>query len=120
MNSLIDDLYSKKRPAKPSIQGQEATLQQQREVSHQSHRKLSISAHSQKRPIIVTGPPTREHWKDDNTAADCCACLAKFTLVCRRHHCRKCGDIFCSSCSSVTKPIHILKALELRPTRSDE
>lgn len=41
-------------------------------------------------------PPPRDHWVPDS-ARDCCAaCMAPFTLLGRRHHCRKCGDIFCS------------------------
>ncbi|KAF1801668.1 hypothetical protein FB192DRAFT_1280731 [Mucor lusitanicus] len=46
----------------------------------------------------VTGSPTREHWKrdSDSTACEYIGCLTKFGLFERRHHCRKCGDIFCS------------------------
>ncbi|KAI9491816.1 hypothetical protein BDB00DRAFT_874012 [Zychaea mexicana] len=51
----------------------------------------------------VTGPPSRDHWKPDADASHCAymACTISFGLFERRHHCRKCGDIFCSThCSN--------------------
>lgn len=46
----------------------------------------------------VTGSPTREHWKKDADSSNCgyLGCSTSFGLFDRRHHCRKCGDIFCS------------------------
>ena len=37
---------------------------------------------------------------DDPAAIACKGCIASFSLVSRRHHCRSCGDVFCSGCSS--------------------
>ncbi|CAG8716361.1 10670_t:CDS:2, partial [Funneliformis caledonium] len=42
----------------------------------------------------------KDHWKKDHTAKCCSFCHKKFTILYRRHHCRICGYIFCSSCSS--------------------
>ena len=39
-------------------------------------------------------------WVDDDDRTHCEGCEAKFNLTRRRHHCRKCGEIFCSVCSS--------------------
>lgn len=39
-------------------------------------------------------------WLPDELTASCMDCSAHFTLLRRRHHCRKCGKIFCSRCSS--------------------
>ncbi|VDC04465.1 unnamed protein product [Peniophora sp. CBMAI 1063] len=49
----------------------------------------------------------RDLWKPDSQAAYCDAftCRAPFTLRERRHHCRKCGGIFCASCSARTTPL---------------
>ena len=47
---------------------------------------------------FVSGPPSREHWKPDEKAHECSLCGEKFTMLLRRHHCRKCGDIFCHDC----------------------
>ncbi|KAI8098935.1 uncharacterized protein BX664DRAFT_319960 [Halteromyces radiatus] len=46
----------------------------------------------------VTGPPTKDHWKIDNDVTSCAYpnCSRIFGFFQRRHHCRKCGDIFCA------------------------
>jgi hypothetical protein len=36
----------------------------------------------------------------DKYRLNCSKCNVLFTLSCRRHHCRLCGDIFCDACSS--------------------
>lgn len=40
-------------------------------------------------------------WLPDSAAPRCQYCRNHFWLARRRHHCRKCGGIFCSSCSEV-------------------
>lgn len=37
---------------------------------------------------------------EDNTTIGCTKCNTSFTTLNRRHHCRKCGRIFCSKCSN--------------------
>ncbi|XP_065053483.1 uncharacterized protein LOC135682495 isoform X2 [Rhopilema esculentum] len=44
-------------------------------------------------------------WVQDQETKNCMACKLKFTTVRRRHHCRKCGGIFCANCSSKRIPI---------------
>ncbi|KAL1924481.1 uncharacterized protein VTP21DRAFT_4135 [Calcarisporiella thermophila] len=43
---------------------------------------------------------TKSHWKPDDQASCCHFCYRLFTLTRRRHHCRICGEVFCSPCSS--------------------
>lgn len=45
----------------------------------------------------VVGPPSKTHWKADSEAKKCTMtyCNRVFNLFERRHHCRRCGDIFC-------------------------
>jgi len=43
---------------------------------------------------------TRPKWVDDSTATNCKRCRVSFTLLNRRHHCRRCGLVFCQKCSS--------------------
>ncbi|CAH1783192.1 unnamed protein product [Owenia fusiformis] len=45
----------------------------------------------------VEEPPP---WLPDETCPHCTACKIPFNFVKRRHHCRNCGKIFCSRCSS--------------------
>ncbi|RKP08101.1 hypothetical protein THASP1DRAFT_23846 [Thamnocephalis sphaerospora] len=55
----------------------------------------------------VTGLPTRLHWKPDDQADRCATltCQKPFTLFERRHHCRRCGEIFCAACSANLLPL---------------
>ncbi|KAJ6160317.1 hypothetical protein N7470_003713 [Penicillium chermesinum] len=47
----------------------------------------------------VTGQPTRDHWKADAASPNCDSptCRSSFGIFLRRHHCRHCGHVFCSS-----------------------
>ncbi|KAF8709065.1 Protein present in Fab1, YOTB, Vac1, and EEA1, partial [Rhizoctonia solani] len=49
-------------------------------------------------------PPTphsiQTRWEPDDTVSECRACRRKFTWLLRKHHCRRCGQIFCDRCSS--------------------
>lgn len=51
---------------------------------------LNFSAQGARSPAV---------WIPDEVTANCMDCSMPFTLVRRRHHCRKCGKIFCSRCS---------------------
>lgn len=46
---------------------------------------------------IINAPPTRHHWLRDESVVECGikSCNKKFNFFERRHHCRKCGGIFC-------------------------
>ena len=44
-------------------------------------------------------------WKPDASTHKCTACVKKFSLLTRKHHCRCCGDIFCNPCSSNFVPL---------------
>ncbi|SPO27125.1 uncharacterized protein UTRI_10586_B [Ustilago trichophora] len=51
------------------------------------------------------GPAMREQnlqpqWERDEEARNCRGCGRHFTFFLRKHHCRRCGRIFCDSCSS--------------------
>ena len=42
--------------------------------------------------------PSQKYWMPDSVSTKCYDCEAKFTTFRRRHHCRVCGQIFCSKC----------------------
>ncbi|KAI1180376.1 FYVE zinc finger protein [Nemania sp. FL0916] len=54
-----------------------------------------------------SSPPTRRHWKPDPEASICDdpCCLRHFNYWTRRHHCRRCGNIFCDSHSAFAVPL---------------
>ncbi|KAJ3845538.1 hypothetical protein F5878DRAFT_599054 [Lentinula raphanica] len=43
---------------------------------------------------------SRDYWMDDENAKECYDCKSMFTTWRRKHHCRICGQIFCSRCAS--------------------
>ncbi|OAA33071.1 Zinc finger, FYVE/PHD-type [Moelleriella libera RCEF 2490] len=60
----------------------------------------------------ITGTPTREHWKrplvqpdPESSICDDPTCKRTFNYFIRRHHCRKCGNIFCDWHSSAALPL---------------
>ncbi|KAL0930843.1 FYVE domain-containing protein [Colletotrichum truncatum] len=55
----------------------------------------------------VTGEPTRKHWKPDteSTMCDDPTCKRNFNTFTRRHHCRRCGNIFCGPHSANVIPL---------------
>jgi hypothetical protein len=44
-------------------------------------------------------------WENDAAAANCTNCQVPFSFTKRRHHCRRCGHIFCSACSDHTRTL---------------
>ncbi|KAJ1466648.1 hypothetical protein T484DRAFT_1922153 [Baffinella frigidus] len=52
--------------------------------------------------IVMNGTPD---WADDGSTACCYGCMATFTLMNRRHHCRHCGKIFCATCCREKRPL---------------
>ncbi|ORX49346.1 hypothetical protein BCR36DRAFT_328477 [Piromyces finnis] len=49
----------------------------------------------------------KSEWKPDNSTVHCTICNKKFSFFIRRHHCRLCGYIFCSSCCYRMVPLII-------------
>ncbi|CAI5724221.1 hypothetical protein KXD40_001014 [Peronospora effusa] len=44
-------------------------------------------------------PEAAANWVPDTASTRCQICLAAFTLMRRRHHCRLCGHLACANCS---------------------
>jgi FYVE zinc finger len=45
------------------------------------------------------------HWRHDTVSEKCQGCQTAFTFFTRRHHCRRCGKIFCNTCSNHTMTV---------------
>jgi len=43
---------------------------------------------------------TREDWVRDEEVIKCYSCFVEFGFFTRRHHCRGCGNVFCSRCTT--------------------
>jgi len=53
-------------------------------------------------------------WEKDNKVSECVQCTKPFSISRRKHHCRKCGQIYCNACSdnvmtlaSSAKPVRV-------------
>ncbi|XP_053138781.1 1-phosphatidylinositol 3-phosphate 5-kinase isoform X2 [Hemicordylus capensis] len=46
----------------------------------------------------------KQYWMPDSQCKECYDCSEKFTTFRRRHHCRLCGQIFCSRCCNQEIP----------------
>ncbi|KAL0871650.1 hypothetical protein ABMA27_004176 [Loxostege sticticalis] len=44
------------------------------------------------------------YWMPDDISRECYECASRFSTLRRRHHCRVCGQIFCSRCCSQRVP----------------
>ncbi|XP_064458168.1 WD repeat and FYVE domain-containing protein 3-like isoform X2 [Ornithodoros turicata] len=63
----------------------------------------------------VTEHPGRaiaDHWVRDEGGDSCLACGVRFSFSERRHHCRNCGQLFCSRCSRFESEISRLRILK--------
>lgn len=54
----------------------------------------------QSRPPALQQTSLVPVWEHDDVTSTCRSCSKKFTFFTRKHHCRRCGKIFCADCSS--------------------
>lgn len=47
----------------------------------------------------VTKQINEFQWENDENVTACKICLKDFNVARRKHHCRRCGGIFCNECS---------------------
>lgn len=50
----------------------------------------------------------KQYWMPDSVSKECYDCGEKFTTFRRKHHCRVCGQIFCSKCCNQEIPGKIM------------
>ncbi|XP_078330913.1 1-phosphatidylinositol 3-phosphate 5-kinase-like isoform X6 [Crassostrea virginica] len=50
----------------------------------------------------------KQYWMPDSSSRECYDCGDRFTTFRRRHHCRVCGQIFCSKCCNQELPGRII------------
>lgn len=69
---------------------------------------LSRIAHIMDRGIVAPNADFKQYWMPDSNCKECYECGDKFTTFRRRHHCRICGQIFCSRCCNREIPGKII------------
>ncbi|KAL1434105.1 hypothetical protein MTO96_011761 [Rhipicephalus appendiculatus] len=73
---------------------------------------LSRIAHIMDRGIVAPNAykdaDFKQYWMPDSNCRECYECGDKFTTFRRRHHCRICGQIFCSRCCNREIPGKII------------
>lgn len=55
-------------------------------------------------PLPSQDSDLKQYWMPDSQCKECYDCNEKFTTFRRRHHCRLCGQIFCSRCCNQEIP----------------
>lgn len=69
--------------------------------STSASRAYLASQYSRSRSRAAPGRLGREFWMKDESASSCFSCNRAFTTFRRKHHCRVCGQIFCSACTQL-------------------
>ena len=110
-DTMIDTfLAALKELAKAGARFAEADLRQS--GMRQSFKESIIAARDQWNNMLVpdffaeyreskhslTAP--KDSWESDSSSSSCPLCCTKFTVSCRRHHCRSCGKLTCAVCST--------------------
>ncbi|PWN19696.1 hypothetical protein BCV69DRAFT_300006 [Microstroma glucosiphilum] len=99
---LADDVQSNWSMSSRSP-GSDSGLDQNYGTSTSS--SLQTSAEAFRRLTLKGGAShSKEWWMPDHSAKECSACASPFGIARRRHHCRCCGQIFCSKCASNLLP----------------
>ncbi|XP_029667860.1 RUN and FYVE domain-containing protein 2-like isoform X1 [Formica exsecta] len=62
-------------------------------------REAADNAQQQQQSALQEGSVT---WANDRLVTQCKGCSREFNMTRRKHHCRNCGNIFCSACSDNT------------------
>ncbi|XP_060783236.1 RUN and FYVE domain-containing protein 1 [Neoarius graeffei] len=87
------DLRQEKKQLQQLCEEQEQALQEM--GLHLSQSKLKMEDFKE-----VNKALKGQAWLKDDEATQCKQCRKEFSISRRKHHCRNCGDIYCSSCSS--------------------
>lgn len=89
--SIINNNITGKGSSSSSIIGSMGDIRKKRKKKRIA-RKLSDN------PLKNGGIP-KKYWMNDSFVSDCLNCFKPFSAFRRKHHCRFCGQIFCSSCT---------------------
>lgn len=84
-----------------------------------SQSELKVSTFEQRRKVHSS-----RSWVSDKNVRACQECERGFSVTRRKHHCRKCGGVFCHECSdnrvllpSSSKPVRVCDACSYEQLR---
>jgi RUN and FYVE domain-containing protein 1 len=67
--------------------------------------KLGVSVVKMEDIKEVTKQLNEYKWEEDDQVSICKQCKSEFNVARRKHHCRRCGRIFCHDCSDNKMPL---------------
>ncbi|KAJ2947470.1 hypothetical protein O0L34_g17255 [Tuta absoluta] len=89
-----------------------------------SENKLQLQELLEKEAAQAVADVDTPTWANDKETTACTACAKEFTIARRKHHCRRCGHIFCSGCSeksvaltNTNKPVRVCDTCYAEVTR---
>eukprot|EP01060_Flectonema_neradi_P007325 TRINITY_DN15097_c0_g1_i1.p1 TRINITY_DN15097_c0_g1~~TRINITY_DN15097_c0_g1_i1.p1 ORF type:complete len:798 (+),score=69.17 TRINITY_DN15097_c0_g1_i1:42-2396(+) len=90
---------SKDRVLYPSTQTRDLVLwtRQHCPLDHKI-RTMKLSASCRAAASVLQSSSVQQCWFPDSLASTCFACSRPFTFRQRKHHCRRCGYLYCSKC----------------------
>lgn len=65
----------------------------------QNRRRRIKKRHQLSENPLKNGGIPKKYWMNDSFVSECLNCFKPFTAFRRKHHCRFCGQIFCSDCT---------------------
>ncbi|KAK6458092.1 uncharacterized protein RJT20DRAFT_93338 [Scheffersomyces xylosifermentans] len=68
-------------------------------TSRSKERRKKKKPHRPSENPLKNGGIPKKYWMNDSFVSDCLNCFKPFTAFRRKHHCRFCGQIFCSDCT---------------------
>uniref|UniRef100_H3CUB8 RUN and FYVE domain containing 1 n=1 Tax=Tetraodon nigroviridis TaxID=99883 RepID=H3CUB8_TETNG len=87
-----------------SLKEEKQQLQQKCELQEQTLQEMGLHLSQSKlkmEDFKEVNKALKGHaWLKDDEATHCKQCQKEFSIARRKHHCRNCGDIYCSGCSS--------------------
>lgn len=87
-----------------------SSRQQQQQLENDNASRM-IEEHQQQHHLLGQMAPI---WTPDSRVSMCQLCTSSFSALFRRHHCRACGRVVCSACSSNKAPLIYLKCRAAR------
>eukprot|EP01132_Coremiostelium_polycephalum_P002890 gene2890-3592_t len=110
---LLNEVINKMVDANPECQPQRASIYEKRGSMSPNEILNAIEKNipSDENESELRSKPL---WLKDQMTKACMLCTSSFTMTRRRHHCRKCGKIFCNDCCPVQDFTQFIQGKKVR------